>query len=162
VKVSSAVALLLWCMLSGGCATAAQPQAADNVETVTGVVVVSGTAMEPMPTILPEGGTAIRLEGPLAAELRTLAGATVIAHGATSGEGLRRSMDVASYEITEIHGVRPLAGVVLADGRLVAGADTLTLTGAGAALRPGFRIWVTGERAGREVRVSSWGRIGGS
>jgi hypothetical protein len=162
VKVSGVAALLLCGMLSGGCATAAQEQAADNVEVVTGVVVVSGTAMEPMPTILPEGGTAILLEGPLAPELRTLAGATVHAHGEISGEGLRRSMHVASYEIEEIHGVRPFAGVVLADGRLVAGADTLTLIGAGDALRPGFRIWVTGERAGREVHVSSWGRIGGS
>jgi hypothetical protein len=149
-------------MLSGGCATAVQPQADVNVEAVTGVVVVSGTAMEPMPTILPEGGTAIRLEGALASELRTLAGATVVAWGEMAGEGLRRSMHVESYEITEIHGVRPLAGVVLADGRLVAGGDTLTLLGAGDALRPGLRIWVTGERAGRELRVSSWGRIGGS
>jgi hypothetical protein len=162
VKVTGAAALLLWCMLSGGCATAVQPQPADDVEVVTGVVVVSGTTMEPMPTLVPEGGTAIRLEGLLAAELRTLAGATVIAHGVISGEGLRRSMDVESYEIAEIHGVRPLTGVVLPDGRLVAGADTLTLVGAGDALRPGFRIWVTGERAGSELRVSSWGRTGGS
>jgi hypothetical protein len=162
MTVPGVAALLLAGTLAGGCITAGQPQADGQVEEVTGVVVVSGTAMEPMPTILPGGGTAILLEGPLAPELRTLAGAVVRVQGTIAGEGLRHAMHVEAYEITEIHGERPVVGSVLADGRLAAGADTLTLIGAGAALRPGFRIWILGERAGSELRVSSWGRIGGS
>lgn len=127
---------------------------------VRGRVGASGTDHEPMTTLQVEGRRALIITGPLESELRSLAGATVVVRGTESGAA-RRTIQVESYEIVEINGERPFVGLVLPGDRLAAGADTLTLEGAPDALRAGDRVWITGERRGTRLRVSSWGAIGG-
>jgi hypothetical protein len=133
--------------------------AADTLPEVRGRIVVSGTEHEPLTTLRVDGRMALIVTGPLAPELRSLAGAAVAVRGVESGAA-RRTIHVESYEIIEIHGERPVVGVVLAGHRLAAGADTLALVGAPPEMRAGSRVWITGERQGRELRVASWGLIG--
>lgn len=154
-----AAALLLG---AAGCRPAAEGTgaAAPADAVVQGTVVVTGTADDAVASVLPEGGVGLVVQGPLARELRSLAGAMVSVRGVPGGEGLRRTVAVHSYEILSIAGRRPFTGVILADGRLAAGADTLRLVGASPGPRPGIRVWVTGERADGSLRVASWGAIG--
>lgn len=127
---------------------------------IRGRINASGTDGEPITTLQVEGRMALIVTGPLEPELRSLAGAIVVARGAESGAA-RRTINVDSYEIVEINGERPFVGVVLSGDRLAAGADTLTLVGVPEGMRTGRRVWITGERTGTRLRVSSWGAIGG-
>jgi hypothetical protein len=127
---------------------------------IRGRINASGTDHEPITTLQVEGRMALIVTGPLEPELRSLAGAIVVVRGAESGTA-RRTIHVESYEIVEIDGARPFVGVVLSGDRLAAGADTLILVGAPEGMRTGGRVWITGERTGTQLRVSSWGAIGG-
>lgn len=127
---------------------------------VRGRINASGTDREPITTLQVEGRMALIVTGSLEPELRSLAGAIVVVRGAESGAA-RRTIHVESYEIAEINGERPFVGVVLSGDRLAVGADTLTLVGAPERMQTGRRVWITGERTGTQLRVSSWGAIGG-
>jgi hypothetical protein len=150
-------------MESADAAAGAQTGRPDTVQAGTGVVgrvVASGTEQEPITMLQVEGRMALVVTGALEPELRSLAGATVRARGPESGAA-RRTIRVDSYEIVEINGERPFVGVVLTGGRLAVGPDTLTLAGAPAGMESGTRVWITGDREGGRLRVSSWGVIRG-
>jgi hypothetical protein len=123
-----------------------------------GTVVVSGTATDPFTTLQVETGAPLRVTGPLEPELRSLSGAVVLIRGPRTA-GMPGSVRADSYVIVEIGGRRPWTGTILPDGRLASGADTLYLSGGTSDIRPGQRVWVTGERSDNQLRVASWGVI---
>jgi hypothetical protein len=133
-------------------------------ETVmTGRIVTSGLATEPVTTLQVEGGPATRMLGPLEPELRRLNGAAVWVAGAPASGGARPSFTVSRYEIVSIDGAKPAVGVVTTrDGTTwLAGDDTVKLASVPAALeaRQGAKVWVVGRRSGAELIVQSYGII---
>jgi hypothetical protein len=145
---------------AGGTGGGAAPSAgaAAQEPAIRGRVVAGGTDHEPVTSLQRPDAPPLIVTGPLASELRRLAGATVEVRGAVSGVA-RRTIHVESYEIVEIDGARPTVGTVLSGGRLAAGADTLHLLDPPAGLPVGGRVWVTGERRDGRLRVASWGII---
>jgi hypothetical protein len=143
-----------------GLAACSHVAPATEMESFRGTVVITGTAQEPFVTVQRDDGAAHIVQGPLAEELHTLAGALVDVRGAIAGSGIRSTIAVESYDIVEIAGRRPLTGTILTDGRLATATDTLYLSGGGSELRQGLRVWIVGERTGDRLAVSSWGRIG--
>jgi hypothetical protein len=134
------------------------PPPAVRTDGVRGRVVASGTGPVPMTTLNVDGSGSLIITGALEPELRRLAGATIVARGVVAGE-TRRTIRVESYEVVEIDGERPVVGVVLSGDRLDTGTETLSILGAPAEMRPGARVWITGERQPGQVRVGSWGVI---
>ncbi|MGH7462729.1 MAG: hypothetical protein ACREMA_17100, partial [Longimicrobiales bacterium] len=122
-----------------------------------GKVVVSGTEGMHFTTLQTMGGSVL-LTGALESELRALSGATVQVSGTESRREGRASVDVRSYEVVDIDGERPVVGRLLASNRLVTGTDTLTLAAAISA-PAGAKVWVTGDRSGKQIAVRSFGII---
>jgi hypothetical protein len=145
---------------TGGVGGGAAPStgAPAQASAIRGRVVAGGTDHEPMTSLRQADGPSLVVTGPLASELRRLAGAVVEVRGDVAGVA-RRTIHVESYEIVEIDGARPTVGTVLPGGRLAAGADTLDLLDPPAGLPVGGRVWVTGERRAGRFRVASWGII---
>jgi len=141
---------------AGTRSTAAPPTAAQD--RVRGIVRLTGTVLEPVTSIETSQGTYV-VRGALEPDVRALAGAVVILMGQVS-TAPRPVIDVEAYSITEIEGQPATVGTVTSDGRaLVIGSDTVALEPPPPGLQPGSRIWVTGARSGRTVRVTSFGVI---
>jgi hypothetical protein len=141
---------------TGGALSAGGSVTAGAGSTLQGVVTAGGTAQETLTEVRAPDGSRVFVTGPLEGEVRAVSGGTVLVQGSLSGPENFRRMEVARYEIVQVNGERPVVGVILQDGRLAAGQDTLRLRGAVGA-PAGARVWVTGERAGATFNVSSYG-----
>lgn len=141
---------------AGARSTPAPPTAAQD--RVRGTVRLTGTVLEPVTSVETPQGTYV-VRGALEPDVRALAGAVVILMGQVSTTP-RPVIDVEAYSVAEIEGQPATVGTVTSDGRaLVIGSDTVALEPPPAGLQPGSRIWVTGPRSGRTVRVASFGVI---
>ena len=109
-------------------------------------------------TLQPANGSAVFLTGALESELRSLAGATVTVTGAESRSDNRRSVVVESYVVTDVDGERPAVGRFLAGNRLATATDILLVTGTINA-PAGAKIWIIGDRTGKQIAVRSFGII---
>lgn len=159
LAASSIVGVLAACAPANGPAGEAAP--ADTLA-YTGVVVQSGTRIEPAVVLEREDGESVRLAGALAPEIARLAGGTVRVVGHASAEH-SRAFDVAEYELLEIAGGVPLVGVLeTRSGELwLVGAEHVQLLQPPAELRqmPGARVWIVGETDGDGIRLQSYGVI---
>ncbi|MEX0912315.1 MAG: hypothetical protein WD737_02375 [Gemmatimonadota bacterium] len=155
-----------------GCGPQGQP--ADSVpaggdsrapDAVSGVVRVVGSAPVNVQVVLqPQGGSAIRLTGPLSAELEQLSGATVRVQGEVTAAPdplVDRQIEATGYEILEIDGAVVVMGEVVAISGGVARLRTargleVRLTGVPDELEVGQKIWVQGPQS---LTVQSYGII---
>ncbi|MGH7467096.1 MAG: hypothetical protein ACRENP_03830 [Longimicrobiales bacterium] len=122
-----------------------------------GKIVVSGTEGMPL-TMLETDGRSVFLTGALEPELRALSGATAELRGAQTRRDERVSIEVRSYDVIDIDGERPVIGWWLADNQFLVGPDTLRVSGTIRA-PTGAKIWITGDRSGRQISVRSYGII---
>ena len=133
-------------------------------ETVlTGRVSVGGLAGQTMATLQIEGGTPVRLVGPLEAEMQRLNSARVWVTGAPVASPAN-GFSVTRYDIVAIDGAMPVVGVTLKRAGavwLATAADTIKLVVAPADLtsKVGAKVWITGRRSGAEMTVQSFGII---
>jgi|GEM_PF-2214458 hypothetical protein len=117
---------------------------------VEGIVAVVGSApMDVHVTVRPDAGRSVYVTGPLAAEVRSLAGARVEVRGK---EG-RGSIEATDYDVVSVDGRPVIAGTVErgADGALMLrrrDGSTLRLRGAPASFAPGMKVWVQGTTPG--------------
>ena len=141
---------------TGSTGPAAQP--VPTMSGVRGKVVVSGTANTPITTLQVVAGPMVVLRGSLEPELRALAGATVMVSGSETMENNRRIINVTVYDVVDINGERPSVGVLLQPQQLATATDTLDLVPAVKAA-PGSKVWITGDRSGKQLKVRSYGVI---
>jgi hypothetical protein len=155
---ASAVALLA---MMGACApqpgpAPASPAAADAV--VGTVRVVGSAPMNTQVVVRGDAGGEVRVDGPLAAEVRRLAGARVSVRGRVA-EG---RVQAEGYEVVSVDGRPVQMGVVERapdGGTLLRRADgsVIRLRGPAAAdFRPGQKVWVQGVEA---VDVQTFGVV---
>ncbi|MGH7444323.1 MAG: hypothetical protein ACREKM_05580 [Longimicrobiales bacterium] len=154
--MSARAAVLAVALVLAGSACAAQTP-------VRGRVVVSSMGPQPLTTLQVDSGGPLVLEGPLAAELRTLNGASIEVQGARTSTPPNGGIDVERYVILEIAGEAPFVGRLDASGTQLTLEDgmTLRLEGLPEPIRTGgaARIWVTGERRGPAIEVRAAGVI---
>ena len=124
----------------------------------TGKVLVSGAEGIVQTSLQSATAGVITLSGALEAELRALAGATVAVTGAETRGDNHRAVNVESYEVVDVDGERPAVGRFLAGSRLATSADTLVVVGTINA-PVGAKIWITGDRTGKQIAVRSFGVI---
>jgi hypothetical protein len=138
---------------------------ADTPLSYAGQVVVTGTAGAELTTLAIEGGRSVGVVGPLAPEVRSLAGARVRVTG-VPGEGFPgEAVEVSAYEVLEVNGERPYVGVLAGS----AGALTLEQTSGervalgaapgGLAQNVGALLWLTGRLESGRLQVQSFGVI---
>lgn len=130
-------------------------------EELRGKVVVTGS--EPSTSVSLVGDERnVELVGALEAEMRRLAGASLLVRGSLHGTRPNQ-LEVRDYEIMEIDGEVPSTGILRnRSGRLwLIGKDTLELIGAPEVLRDkdGVKAWIIGQRSGRSLAVQSYGII---
>lgn len=140
----------------------AAPAAA--VQTLTGLLAVTGAQPMTFVTLQPEDGRAVQLLGQYESELRRLAGAVVRVEGTSAtGRMPGPALTVQRYELVSVDGQRPYVGVLEAAGGeyRLAGAQAMRLLGVPPELagRAGATIWVVGAREGDAVRLQSYGII---
>ena len=123
-----------------------------------GKVVASGTENMNLTTLQGVPGSMVVLRGNLEQELRALAGATVQVDGNTTTENNRRIVDVQKYEIVDINGEKPIVGTLVQPQKLATATDTLDVVGEVKAA-PGSKVWITGDRSGKQLKVRSYGVI---
>jgi len=73
-------------------------------------------------------------------------------------QGNRRIIDVKSYEVLDVNGERPLVGTLLSNSQLVVPPDTIAIVGDLKA-PAGSKVWITGDRSGKQIKVRSYGVI---
>ena len=103
-------------------------------------------------------GPMVVLRGNLEPELRALAGATVMVGGPETMENKRRVIDVQEYEVVDINGEKPVVGTLVQPNKLATATDTVDVVGEVEAA-PGSKVWITGERSGKQLKVRSYGVI---
>jgi len=123
-----------------------------------GKVVASGSENMNLTTLTVSSGPMVVLTGNLEPELRSLAGTTVVVSGPETMQNKRRMIDVKSYEVVDVNGERPVVGTLLANSRLLVASDTLTVVGEVKA-PAGSKVWITGDRSGKQLKVRSYGVI---
>ena len=149
----------------GGVAQESQAGAADSVdlESLTGQVLVTGTAQMEFVTLQIDGGGAVNMGGVLLPELRRLSGAMVSVRGSRTTATPLEGFEATAYEVTSIDGQRPSVGILQErDGEFtIAGAETVRLTGVSDALRRqvGAKLWVVGRQTDSGLQVQSYGVI---
>ncbi|TVR62121.1 MAG: hypothetical protein EA422_11715 [Gemmatimonadales bacterium] len=85
---------------------------AAQVDTVTGVVDVTGTGAAPTAVVRPEEGGELGLTGERARELRSLAGGTVQVWGRRAATPVGPGLEVLDYRLLEMEGRSPRVGVL--------------------------------------------------
>lgn len=145
-----ATAMALACSGGGGgpAPSDESPQAVTQMD-VTGTVAVVGNTPFEKVVIRPDDSAApaVEVQGNYEQELRSLSGAKVVASGSASGSGV---LNVASYEILEIAGHRPVVGILEVSEAEVAVRSLENATartyiyGVPEELRrlPGAKVWV--------------------
>lgn len=133
--------------------------AAASAVTTRGKVAVVGSAPVNIQVMLQrEGEGALRLTGPLAAELRRANGTVIEAHGELVGQQL----EVAEYRVVSVDGQPAWMGTVErapAGGLQLRTSDgsVVTLRGSTTQFQPGQKVWVQGPPT---VEVQAYGVIG--
>ena len=141
------------------------PAVARSAEGVTGTVRIVGSAPVNVQTILqPAEGGSVRLTGPLASELASLAGAEVTVFGDVGPAPdplVDRVVEATGYRIETVDGEPVLMGEIAsvsgerATLRLQDGEEVILDVPPGA-FRVGQKVWVKGPR---RVAVQSYGVI---
>ena len=128
---------------------AATPTA--QVDTVTGVVGVTGTGTVQTAVLRPEEGAELGLTGALARELRSLAGGTVQVWGRRAATPVGPGLEVLEYRLLEMEGRPPRVGVLEQEGpgewalRDRETGESLPLLGMpSSGLGDGLLVWVVG------------------
>jgi hypothetical protein len=128
------------------------------------VAVAAGPAGRGIPTLVPDGGRAMALSGPLTEELGQVDGARVRVVGTrTDGPAPGGGFEATEYELLAVDGERPEVGVVRMSGGVAVLAlrdgTTVRLMGAPAELasRVGAKAWVVGRRDGGGIAVQRYG-----
>jgi hypothetical protein len=134
------------------------------VQTLTGLLAVTGAQPMTFVTLQPEDGRAVQLLGQYESELRRLAGAVIRVEGTSAtGRMPGPALTVRRYELVSVDGQRPYVGVLEAAGGeyRLAGVQSMRLLGVPPELagRAGATIWVVGAREGDAVRLQSYGII---
>ena len=139
------------------------PDAAVDLERLTGQVLVTGTAQIEFVTLQIDGGGAVNLSGVLLPELRRLTGARVSLQGSRTAATPLEGFEATAYEVTSIDGQRPSVGILQErdGGFTIAGAETVRLTGVPDALRRQVeaKVWVVGRQTDSGLQVQSYGVI---
>jgi hypothetical protein len=116
-----------------------------------------------MVVVRPADGDPVRVQGPLAAEVSRLTGATVALSGEVRSEGAWRVIEPTSYDILAIDGQKPHVGTLLVEGTEVRleSDSSLRLDGAPEALRRerGAKVYVIGPARDGAISVMSFGVI---
>lgn len=139
-------------------AAAPSPGAEPAPERMTGVVRVVGSEPVNVQVVVQEpSGRSVRVDGPLAAELRRLSGVEVEVWGRPAA---RQGLEVAGYEVRSVDGAPVQVGGVerAPDGglQLRTASGVVRLAGGASALKPGQKVWVQGPAT---VQVQSFGVI---
>lgn len=146
---ASALSALLLATLAAGAVTAEAPEG----DAITGKVKLVGSGPAKATALEVSPQEAYDLQGPLVAELARVPGARVAAKGTVSGEGKRRALEIASYEILDVGGeVKPFVGTLRLDGGFVyldvsCCECTRALTGKASEKlqdKAGAKVWVSG------------------
>ena len=134
-----------------------------DLETLTGQILITGTAQLEFVTLQIDGGGAVNLSGALSSELRQLSGAMVSVEGSRTGANPLEGFEANAYEVTSIDGERPSVGILQErdGGFAIAAAETVRLAGIPDALRGqvGAKVWVVGRQTGSGLQVQSYGVI---
>ena len=136
-----------------------------DLETLTGQILITGTAQLEFVTLQIDGGGAVNLSGALSSELRQLSGAMVSVEGSRTGANPLEGSEANAYEVTSIDGERPSVGILQErdGGFAIAAAETVRLAGIPDALRGqvGAKVWVVGRQTDFGLQVQSYGVIRG-
>jgi|tagenome__1003787_1003787.scaffolds.fasta_scaffold20942800_2 hypothetical protein len=163
-------------MLSGlvvvGCAgtrTPAPVRSSGNQELPTdadlagteGVIYLAGNAPQPLLSLKDDGGSVYQLAGPLAGELRRLAGARVKVTGPRDSTAFPPSIQAIEYLVLGVDGRRPWVGELRAGsgGLWLLTPDSVAVeepTGRLEAL-VGGKVWVVADTSSRPALVQSFG-----
>ncbi len=138
-----------------------------QIDTLRGVVGVTGTGTVPTAVLLPEGEEEVGLTGVLAQQLRSLAGGTVKVWGRRAASPVGPGMEVMDYRLLEIEGREPRVGVLEAGAsgdwilRERSTDEELVLMGMpSTGIQTGMLVWVVGtEDARGRVAVEFHGVI---
>jgi hypothetical protein len=161
--------LVLVALLVGACnGRPPHPDAAPTsavsaaTDTLAGRVETFGVDPMVYPVLRTPAGR-VRLEGPLAEELRRVSGASVRAWGSRASGQPEDRLTVAGYAVDSVNGRPVYVGVVFQtpDGLVLRDAREWRLAGAPGALRAliGGKIYVAGSLSGDTITVESWGVI---
>lgn len=126
-----------------------------------GVIYLAGNAPQPLLSLKDETGSVYQLTGPLAGELRRLAGAHVKVTGPTDSSAYPPSIQPTEYLVVEVDGRRPWVGELRGGpgGLWVLSPDSLAVeepTGRLEAL-VGAKVWVVADTSSRPALVQSFG-----
>ena len=135
-----------------------------DLERLTGLVMVTGTAQVESVTLQIDGGGSVNLSGVLRPELQRLSGAMVSVQGSRTGVSPREGFEVAEYEVTSIDGQQPSVGILEErdGGFTITGAETVPLTTPvpdALGRQVGAKVWVVGRQTGSGLQVQSYGVI---
>ena len=134
-----------------------------DLETLTGRILITGTAQLEFVTLQIDGGGSVNLGGALSSELRQLSGAMVSVEGSRTGASPLEGFEATAYEVTSIDGQRPSVGILQErdGGFTIAAAETVRLAGIPDALRGqvGAKVWVVGRQTDSGLQVQSYGVI---
>ncbi len=152
--------LLVVALFVAACAPQVEP--ADSIpasasgDRVTGTVRVVGSAPVNVQVVVqPDDGQAVRVAGPMAAEIQRLSGARVEIRGRLESAPdpmVSRQLQVESYEILSVNGEPVTTGTVVGhEGnwtllRLASG-EVVYLAGPPERFRAGQKIWIQGPAA---------------
>ena len=123
-----------------------------DLETLTGQILITGTAQMEFVTLQIDGGGAGNLSGELSSELGRLSGAMVSVEGSRTAATPLEGFEATAYEVMSIDGQQPSVGILQErDGAFtIAGAETVGLTGVpGRAPGPGGGQGVGGRAPNR-------------
>lgn len=127
-----------------------------QIDTLLGVVGVTGTGTVPTAVLRPEGEEEVGLTGALARELRSLAGGTVRVWGRRAASPVGPGMEVMDYRLIEMEGREPRVGVLEGgpSGEWIlrerSTDEELVLIGMpGTGVQAGMLVWVVGTEDAR-------------
>jgi hypothetical protein len=152
--------LLVLALLVAACAPQVEPAdtvpAPGNGDRVTGTVRIVGSAPVNVQVVVePDQGQAVRVAGPMTAEIQQLAGARVELRGRMESAPdpmVSRQLRVESYEIISVNGEPVTTGTVVGHQgnwtllRLGSG-EVVYLAGPPERLRAGQKVWIQGPSA---------------
>ena len=143
--------LVMMCLLAAACTrpSAVPASAGGEGQEVKLIGVPASVGSAPVNTrtrLAVEGGEAVYVTGPLAAEVRALAGARVEVRGR---RGANRTLEATDYDVLSVGGRPVVLGVVerAANGALqlrTREGRAVRLNDAPPSFRPGMKVWVQG------------------